>query len=406
MPIHGMTLNTPRWPRLGTLRKGAPMEERGGKKIVGKDLDAELRFVGVDDEITADWEAQFGQALITSLRINLPYKTVDECWQAWREHWVAGGLIHRCDGHEHPLWLDLKGGPKGLGAYVSDNPQPCPGTHVCEAKPVGRLEVVPVDFGRIGTICVTTTSVNDIVQFDGSLRQLAMMVGDLRQVPMVLRRVPRKISTPGPEGKRVRRLKWGLHLEIDPTWSRQMIAAHASGGRVLTGGGGHDVRLLEDAGEEVINHEAIAAAAVSLDITAPADDLGDIVDGEVIEAGSDTESDHWTPRVNACASVGEVEVLLGEMGGIEPVARRLNTQRVAYLRIVQLISPRISTAGPDLLAVARQKLGALPIDMPAVSQAMDMVQAREDELKAAAPAVIDGQARSVAPRQSALAGIR
>lgn len=400
MPIAGLTLETPRWPRLGTLRKGAVMgTDKNGKTKPGADLDEELRFVGIDDEITQDWVEQYGQDLVKSLRVNLPYATVDECWQAWREHWVAGGLVYRCDGKQHPLWFDPKGGPKGSGAYVADAPKPCPGPQSCEAKAVGRLEVIPRDFGRLGTVCVLTTSVNDIVQFDGSLRQLALLVGDLRRVPMVLRRVPRKISTPGSDGKRVRRLKWGLHLEVDATWSRQMIQAHATGGRVLAGPS-DDVRLLED--DTHLNQDAIDAGAVTLDITPPMDNTSDDEDGEVIETGDD---DHWTPRVEACATLTEVEKLLGEMGSIEPLPRRSNTQRLAYLRIVKLMAPRIASAGPESLKLARQKLEALPIDMPAVSQALDMVADREEELKQG-PGVIDAKARpAAAPQQPALAGV-
>lgn len=398
MPIAGLTLETPRWPRLGTLRKGAVMVEyKDGRTKPGADLDEDLRFVGIDDEITEDWTSQFGQALVKSLRINLPYATVDECWQAWREHWVAGGLVYRCDGKQHPLWYDPKGGPKGSGAYVADAPKPCPGPQSCEAKAVGRLEVIPRDFGRLGTVCVLTTSVNDIVQFDGSLRQLALLVGDLRRVPMVLRRVPRKISTPGQDGKRVRRLKWGLHLEVDPTWSRQMIQAHATGGRVLAGPA-DDVLLLEDG--SLPNQEAIAAAAISLDITPPMDSTA-----EEGPEGASTDADHWTPIVQACATVTEVEALLREIGGIEPLPRRANTQRLAYLRIVQLLSPHIATAGPESLKLARQKLEALPIDMPAVSQALDLVAAREEELLQG-PGVIEIKARpAAAPQQPALAGV-
>lgn len=401
MPIAGLTLETPRWPRLGTLRKGAVMVEyQDGRTKPGADLDEDLRFVGIDDEITQDWASQFGHALVKSLRINLPYATVDECWQAWREHWVAGGLVYRCDGKQHPLWYNPKGGPKGAGAYVADAPKPCPGAQTCEAKAVGRLEIIPRDFGRLGTACVLTTSVNDIVQFDGSLRQLALLVGDLRRVPMVLRRVPRKISTPGPEGKRVRRLKWGLHLEVDANWSRQMITAHATGGRVLTGPT-EDIRLLGD--EAALNAAAIAAAAISLDITPPMDDTTDVLDGEFIERERDV--DHWSPRIEACATVTEVERLLRETGEIEPLPRRSNTQRLAYLRIVQLLSPHIATAGRESLKLARQKLEALPIDMPAVSQALDLVAAREQALESLQVSVIDGQARPAAAHQPALAGV-
>lgn len=388
MPIHGLTIQTPRWPRLGTLRKGAAAEENGGKRSIGKDLDHQLRFVGVDDEITADWIAQFGQVVITSLRVNLPYATVDECWQAWREHWVAGGLVYRCDGRQHPLWYDPKGGPKHEGAYVADNPRPCPGPGVCEAKAVGRLEIIPRDFGRMGTVCLLTTSVNDIAQFDGSLRQLALLVGDLRRVPMIVRRVPRRISTPGGNGTRVRRMKWGLHLEIDPVWSRQMIAAHASGTRVLPGPG-EDVNLLEDAG--VVNEEAITEGAISLDITPPMDDTSD---GDYAPSLEGLGDEHWTPQVEACTTVAQVEDLLKQMGGIEPLPRRANTQRLAYLRIVQLLTPHIASARREGLAMIRQKLEALPIEMPAVSQAIDMVQGREEAFANAAVAgVIDGQAR-------------
>jgi hypothetical protein len=208
MPIKGLTTNGERWPRLGTLRKGA-----ASNGSVGADLKEHLRFDGADATIQQQWAHVFGGELVTSLEIMLPYAELDACWQAWREEWSASGLQARCDGEEHVLW-------RGTDGIIRHEAKPCPALTggKCDAKPTGRLEFTVPAFARMGTITLTTTSIHDIKAIDGSLKALLAVAGDLRRVPLQLSRHARMISVPRGGGKRSRMEKWLIHLEASPEW--------------------------------------------------------------------------------------------------------------------------------------------------------------------------------------------
>jgi hypothetical protein len=93
---------------------------------------------------------------------------------------------------------------------------------------VGRLQVVIRELERFAYVMVTTTAFNDIPKLDGQLRALEGIYGDLRGIPMQLRRLPVKISTPKSEKKdgqwvrtkdRARRESWLLSIEASPSWA-------------------------------------------------------------------------------------------------------------------------------------------------------------------------------------------
>jgi hypothetical protein len=72
---------------------------------------------------------------------------------------------------------------------------------------------------------VMTTSVHDIINISNQLEGIASMNGGrLAGIPLVLRRRPKKISTPsGEAGKRARREKWLVSIEADPEWVKAKL---------------------------------------------------------------------------------------------------------------------------------------------------------------------------------------
>lgn len=325
MPIYDLTGDA-RYPRIGTLRKGAP---KPNDRQPGKDLDQALRFVGIDDDVQAAWDGTFGGELLdVDLTVRLPYAGVDEVWDAWKEHWVAGGLQYRCNGRDHVLRLD-----PATGEYLTD-PVPCPGNGACSAVPVGRLEVIVPALERMGTVTVLTTSVHDIKNIDGALRILALQLGDLRAVPLRLCRVQRMISTPGggsEKGKRVRRAKWLLHIEPLPEWVALMIPRN--------------------------ERPALGAGSLAA-LPAPGEDDGD---GEplLLEAAADTG---FTERIDACASVRDLVALWPDIEAIDEAKHKGNVIALYWRRFVALVDRAASNATADTLPKLAAALDTVPAD--------------------------------------------
>ena len=216
MPIKGLTDRNAGFPQIGVLRKGAPKAEKGP----GRDLE-HFRFDADDREAAAAFAAIYGDEPRT-VRVYVPYATTDENFEAWREDWIASSLKHRCDGQSCVRWLT------GNGSY-STEPIPCPGG----CKQVGRLKVIIPELRRMAFVTVLTTSIHDIMEIHANLAALESARGDLRGIPLIVRRVPREISTPGADGKRVRRQKWLINIEAQPDWVELQLAAAAEAARPL-----------------------------------------------------------------------------------------------------------------------------------------------------------------------------
>ena len=220
MPIKGLTDRSAAFPRIGVLRKG---DKKVSENKPGKDL-TYFRFVTEDESATADFLDSYG-AKPRAINIALPYATPQENWSAWREEWIQGGLVHRCDGETcvvHKL-------PDGS---YSTTPKPCPGG----CKPVGRLSVIIPEFRRLALVTVLTTSLHDIIAITENVEALNLIRNDLRGIPMLLLRKPRMVSVPEvhpkghpqqykPTGRRVRREKWLLTIEAEPQYVRLQLAA-------------------------------------------------------------------------------------------------------------------------------------------------------------------------------------
>lgn len=202
--IRGLTDRPASFPQIGVLRKGAPKPEVGNKP--GADL-KHFRF-DCDDQDAAKLFAGHYGAEPVAIRVFVPHATTDENFDAWREEWTASSLKHRCDGQVMVRWLQ----PNGT---YSTEPKPCTGG----CKQVGRLQVIIPELRRMAFVTVLTTSIHDILQIHSNLLALESARGDLRGIPLILKRVPREISTPsGSNGQRARREKWLISIEAAPQW--------------------------------------------------------------------------------------------------------------------------------------------------------------------------------------------
>jgi hypothetical protein len=176
------------------------------------------------------------------LRVLLPFRTVNENFQYCREAYVAGGLLHRCSVNDD--WenrrVQFQRDASGKTVIHSGVPvKVCNGEEVGQykkrdgtgevvpvfCKPVGRLKVILPQLQRMVFFTVLTSSIHDIENLRGELQAYENMgPKGLAGIPLILKRVPRKISTPSKEG-RVRREKWLIHVEVDPSWAAGIFKA-------------------------------------------------------------------------------------------------------------------------------------------------------------------------------------
>jgi hypothetical protein len=187
MPIKGLTDRTASFPKLGTIRKGAPKTENKP----GQDLDY-FRF----DTDNADLEGAFLQVYDQQpreLNVFLPYKTTEQNFSSWMEEWARASLLRRCDGEAQTIWLndDKKTYSKGRKACLN-----CDETK-SGCKPSGRLHVVIPELKRLGYVEVQTHSKWDIMGITENLVAIEQATGDLRGIPFKLCRRQRSISTHG-----------------------------------------------------------------------------------------------------------------------------------------------------------------------------------------------------------------
>lgn len=254
MAIKGMTGEREAFPELGQLRKGGKKQKRGDKEIWGKDLD-HFRFTSDLPEVVALFAEVYG-AEPKMVNVVLPFAGVADNLDAWCEEYVAGGLIHRCDGETMVLWQ------RQDGSYSTER-RPCP-YHAGEkqrtkarpgCKPTARLKVIVPELRRLAYVTVLTNSTHDIRNLDAQLRALHRLHGNVAGIPLQLRRVEKAISTPDGNGGRARRKKWLLSIEAAPRWvDRQLAASEQAALPQLTSGKEDEVEaeveVLEEEEEE------------------------------------------------------------------------------------------------------------------------------------------------------------
>lgn len=217
MAILGLTDKAASFPQIGSLRKGAPKPETGNQP--GAEL-KHFRFDCDDAEALALFKETYGEKP-AAINVFVPFKSVDENFEAWAEEYTASSLRHRCDGQTCVQWITTEG-------KYSFEPKPCPGG----CKPTGRLKVIIPELKRLAYVTVHTTSINDIIRVHSNLLALEQARGSLQGIPLVLRRTPEEISTPEidkatkkPTGKRLRREKWLISIEAQPQWVQLQLSA-------------------------------------------------------------------------------------------------------------------------------------------------------------------------------------
>ena len=102
MPIKGLTDRQAAFPEIGGIRKGAP-------KPNAKQPGPDLKYFRVDfDAQEAAAAATFAKvygAQPTELNILFPFNEIERNFDAWRETYTAGALLHRCDGER--IWYEV-----------------------------------------------------------------------------------------------------------------------------------------------------------------------------------------------------------------------------------------------------------------------------------------------------------
>lgn len=229
----------PQFPEIGRIRKGA--QKTANRP--GEDLKY-FRFELDENETEAKAAiAKLYPEKPASLRIWLPFKTVEENFWWGREAYVAGGLLHRCSVQEH--WEDrtIEFQRDGSGQTIISHGKPRQKCKDGESvgswknretgeivqvycRPVGRLKIILPELQRLVFFTVLTTSIHDIENLKNELGAYEQMgPKGLAGIPLILKRVPKKISRPDKKEGRVRCEKWLLHLEVDPRWAQKLFVA-------------------------------------------------------------------------------------------------------------------------------------------------------------------------------------
>lgn len=233
MAIKGLTDRGLAFPEIGIIRKGAPKNDKGW---VGKDLT--YFRVEFDEQETKAAETFLAvyKDHPTEINIILPFNEIERMWDPWLEAYTAGRMVGRSDGERVWYLVDPKTGEVLVrdGVKVDTGaPMPHPTSNIAgydksnkpiEYKATGRLKVIIPELARAAYLTVKTTSVYDIGNISDQLRAFQEINGGIiAGIPFVLRRRPKKISTPGKDGTRTRMTKWLLSIEADPEWVKKKL---------------------------------------------------------------------------------------------------------------------------------------------------------------------------------------
>jgi hypothetical protein len=233
--IRGLTDREERFPEIGQIRKGSKKDANGQ---MGKDLTYfRVEFDEKEVETIAAFTKLFGDKP-TELLVMLAFNDIDRVWDAWYEAYTAGRLVARADGEFYTFRVDTK--TNEVLTRNGNDPIPFTKDDVVgyytnqksgkqvpiKCKPVGRLRVVVPALGRLAYLTVMTTSIHDIINLSGQIQALAMFNGGrIAGIPLILKRRPKEISCPRPDGTRARYSKWMLSIEADPEWVAKSLPA-------------------------------------------------------------------------------------------------------------------------------------------------------------------------------------
>jgi len=226
------------FPELGQIRKGSPKQKiiKDGREIEIQGKDLEFFRFDLDErevEAIATVKKIYGDRP-TDLNIVLPFNEIDQCWEAFLEAYTAGRMVARTDGEVFIYLVETKTGnilvkngidvetgkprPYSEGMIVGYDYKNQP----IKCKATGRLKVVLPELQRLAFLTVLTSSLYDISNLSSQLLAIQTFCNNMGKgiggIPLVLRRRPHEISCPDlkDKGKRVRRTKWLLSVEMDP----------------------------------------------------------------------------------------------------------------------------------------------------------------------------------------------
>ena len=235
MPIKGLSDRDERFPEIGQIRKGSKKDANGA---MGRDLTYfRVEFDEREVDAIATFAKLYGEKP-TQLPVMLAFNEVDKVWDAWLEAYTAGRLVARADGEKYLYRVNTKTGEvltgKGevipyvkdevIGTWTTSSGKNAGKVNEIKCKPVGRLRVVLPDLGRLAYLTVMTTSLHDIMNISSQIQALAMFNGGrVAGIPLILRRSPKEISCPKPDGSRARYTKWMLSIEADPEWVQKSL---------------------------------------------------------------------------------------------------------------------------------------------------------------------------------------
>lgn len=215
MPIIGLPTKAQK-PRIGQLRKG---DKKPNASQPGKNL-SYFRFVSDDPDIEAAFLAAYGPEP-RQINAILPYDTIAENFEAWKELHTAGALQHRCDGKFCVLWLKADKLTYEADPDMSQQ-KPCPGG----CKYTGKVNLIIPELGRNGVVVAITGGFWDVWSLQGSFLDLdeSKFRATLKGLPVILRRVHREISKPI-NGKKSRVKEWLLQIEAHPMFVQALLQA-------------------------------------------------------------------------------------------------------------------------------------------------------------------------------------
>lgn len=232
MPIKGLTDRGVAFPQIGNIRKGAKKDPN--KNAPGADLPHfRVEFDERETKAIAKFNQLYPDGKPTALTVLLPFDQIERVWNPWRESYVAGALLHRCDGEFVNYAINPQTGEVTVKNGLDANGQPIKCTLQNDAdkrkrcKPTGRLHVIIPELERLAYLVVHTTSIHDIGNISDQLAAIKELNGGhIVGIPLILRRRPVEISTPsGENGKRARRVKYLISIEADPEWVSRKVGA-------------------------------------------------------------------------------------------------------------------------------------------------------------------------------------
>jgi hypothetical protein len=190
----------------------------------------------------------------------------------------------------------------------------------------------------VGYVTMETHSLHDLISIQGTLLATieARGVEDLRGIGFVMRRVETEISTPGADGKRVRRKKWLVKMEPAAAW----VAARLEASRVDA-----DVALL-GAGDDTEERAAISA---------PEPEEDGVVEGEVVEKPAEKVVEVTADTIIAALRASAAEIGKSKIDDSKTADVRAKVSNVAAEAIADT-----DLNGKGVAAVLANALGSGP----------------------------------------------